>query len=101
MKPSYTNSFARGQKLVRYLLVGALLIGLYGYLRFHESPAQQTLCLLFSLGLMVAAVVCVARFCRCPRCGKLIMGGVLVLDTCPRCKCNLYTGEKVKKAKKK
>ena len=101
MKPSYSSGFARGQKLVRYLIVGALIMGLVGFLVYGSSPAQQTLCLLFSLVMMVSAVVCVFRFCRCPRCGKVIIGGVLVLETCPRCKCNLYSGEKSKKAKKK
>ena len=101
MKPSYSNSFARGQKLVRYLLGGSILLGLFGFFIYNSSPAQQTLCMLFSLVMMVSAVVCMVRFCRCPRCGKVIIGGVLVLETCPRCKCNLYTGEKVKKSKKK
>ena len=48
-----------------------------------------------------AILVVAARGCRCPSCGKRIISGVLVLDTCPRCKRNLYTGDKPKKAKKR
>ena len=86
-----SSNFARGQKLVRYLLVFALVSGLAGVLLYREGTLGQTACVLLSA----------ARDCRCPSCGKRIINGVLVLDTCPRCKRNLYTGEKPKKAKKK
>ena len=101
MKASYTSSFARGQKLVRYLLVAALVSGAAGLLLFREGTMQQTVCVLLSAALIVAVIVVAARFCRCPSCGKRVINGVLVLSTCPRCKRDLYTGDKPRKAKKK
>ena len=101
MKASFTSNFARGQKLVRYLLVGALAAGAAGLFLFREGTMQQTICVLLSAALIVSVVVVAARDCRCPGCGKRIINGVLVLNTCPRCKRNLYTGDKPKKAKKK
>ncbi len=101
MKPSFSSSFARGQKLVRYLLVAALAAGAAGLLLFREGTMQQTICVLLSAVLIVSVIVVAARDCRCPSCGKRIINGVLVLNTCPRCKRNLYTGDKPKKAKKK
>ena len=101
MKPSFSGNFARGQKLVRYLLAAALAAGVAGLLLFQEGTAQQTVCVLLSAALIVAVIVVAARDCRCPSCGKRIINGVFVLNTCPRCKRNLYTGDKPKKAKKK
>ena len=101
MKPSFTTNFARGQKLVRYLLVGALAAGAAGLLLFPEGAMQQTVCVLLSAALIIGVIVVAARDCRCPSCGKRIINGVLVLSVCPRCKRNLYTGDKPKKAKKK
>ena len=37
--------------------------------------------------------------CRCPNCGKVIFLGVLAVNTCPRCKRSLVTGNKVKKSR--
>ena len=101
MKPSFSSNFARGQKLVRYLLVAALVAGAAGLLLFREGTMQQTVCVLLSAAFITAVIVVAARDCRCPSCGKRIISGVLVLDTCPRCKRNLYTGDKPKKAKKR
>ena len=101
MKTSFSTDFARGQKLVRYLLVGALAAGVAGLLLFPEGSTQQTVCVLLSAALIVGVIVAAARDCRCPYCGKRIINGVLVLSTCPNCKHNLYTGDKPKKGKKK
>ncbi len=101
MKVSYPNTFARGQKLARYMLAGAIAAGLIGLLFFPENSPQQTTCVLLSAAFLAATVVVAARLCRCPACGKRIIGGVLVLDVCPRCKRSLYTGDKMKKAKKR
>ena len=101
MKAGFSSNFARGQKLVRWLLAAALVAGVAGLLLFREATMQQTVCILLSAALLVAVIVVAARDCRCPSCGKRIINGVLVLSTCPRCKRNLYTGDKPKKAKKK
>ncbi len=97
----YTSSFARAQKLVRYLLVLSLVSGAAGLLLYREGTTGQLVCVLLCAALIVAILVVAARGCRCPSCGKRIISGVLVLDTCPRCKRNLYTGDKPKKAKKR
>ena len=97
----YTSSFARAQKLVRYLLVLSLVSGAAGLLLYREGTTGQLVCVLLCAALIAAILVIAARDCRCPSCGKRIISGVLVLDTCPRCKRNLYTGDKPKKAKKR
>ena len=97
----YTSSFARGQKLVRYLLVLSLVSGAAGLLLYREGTTGQLVCVLLCAALIAAILIIAARDCRCPSCGKRIISGVLVLDTCPRCKRNLYTGDKPKKAKKR
>ncbi len=101
MKPNFTSSFARGQKTVRLLLVLAIAMGLLGLLAFPSQSTAQFICYLLSLGLLVSVPFVAKRECRCPYCGKSILSGVLVLEICPNCKRNLYTGDKVKKAKKK
>ncbi len=101
MKPIYTSSFARGQKTVRWLLALAIISGLAGYILLPEQSTPQLLVFLLSLGLLVSIPVVASRSCRCPYCGKSIVAGVLVVSTCPNCKRNLYTGDKVKKAKAK
>ncbi len=101
MKPSFTSPFARGQKTVRLLLVLAIAAGLAGFLLLPAQSTAQFLCYVLSLALLVSVPVVASRQCRCPYCGKRILAGVLVLEVCPNCKRNLYTGDKVKKAKKK
>ena len=101
MKASFPNTFARGQKLVRWLLAFSIAAALAGLLLFTEGTQQQVVCILLSLAFMVGVIVVIARDCRCPACGKRIVGGVLVLSTCPRCKRNLYTGDKMKKSTNK
>ena len=46
---------------------------------------------------MIAAVVVIFLYSRCPSCGKVIVFGVLKATSCPRCKRNLVTGQKMKK----
>ena len=96
-----SSDYARGQKLVRSLLVLALIAGAAGLLLYREGTTGQTVCVLLAAALIAAVLVVAARDCRCPHCGKRIINGVLILDTCPRCKHNLYTGDKPKKAKKR
>ena len=97
----YTSSFARAQKLVRYLLVLSLVSGAAGLLLYREGTTSQLVCVLLCAALIAAILIIAARDCRCPSCGKRIISGVLGLDTCPRCKRNLYTADKPKKAKKR
>ncbi len=101
MKPEYTSSFARGQKIVRYLLGLSIAAALIGFFLYTENSTGQILCIVTSLAAMIALIVVIVRDCRCPGCGRRIIGGVLVTTVCPACKRNLYTGEKLKKARKK
>ncbi len=101
MKASFPNTFARGQKLVRFLLALSIVAALAGLLLYAEHSTGQLVCIFLSLAMMIGVITVIARDCRCPRCGKRIINGVLVLETCPKCKCNLYTGDKVKKSGKK
>ncbi len=101
MKVSYPNTYARGQKLVRILLALAIAAAAAGMLLFREGTVQQAGCLVVSLAMLVGVVAAALRYCRCPYCGRRILGGVLVLEVCPGCRRSLYTGDKLKKNAKK
>ena len=101
MKTSFPNPYARGQKLVRWLLAFSIAAALAGLLLCQEGTRQQFLFMLLSIAFMVGVIVVIVRDCRCPACGKRIISGVLVLSVCPRCKRSLYTGDKMKKTANK
>ena len=100
MKPSYPNNFARGQKLVRYLLALSIVAALAGWLLYAENSTAQVLCIVLSLAMMIALVVTILRDCRCPHCGKRILAGALAVKVCPSCHRDLRSGKKVKTSRR-
>ena len=52
----YTSSFARAQKLVRYLLVLSLVSGAAGLLLYREGTTGQLVCVLLCAALIVPAM---------------------------------------------
>ena len=57
-----SSNFARGQKLVRYLLVLALVFGAAGLLLYREGTLGQTACVLLSAAFIVAVIVALVLF---------------------------------------
>ena len=95
MKP-HVSDFERGRNIVRVLVVLAIVMGVIA-LFFTQTDSPEQKFLVLGAFACVLAVIVVARFmCVCPHCGKRVVSGVLVLKVCPKCKHNLFTGQKVK-----
>lgn len=97
MKNVYGNTFVQGRELVKKLftaaVIGAVLSIVCNQLGSPVAPYLVGL----TLVIMGTTVYVMAKYCRCPHCGKRIMTGVLVATTCPSCRRSLVTGKKMKK----
>ena len=97
MKARYERTFEYGKSIARYLLMAAVIFGLAAFLLVPDNRLAQLILILASFGAMVAMVVVMYRYCRCPYCGKRIIAGALAVSSCPTCRRSLSTGKKVKK----
>ena len=97
MKARYDRTFEYGQKIVKYLLILVIILGLASALLVPSGSTYQTILIVTAFALIAATLVVIYKFCRCPYCGKRIFGGVLAVKSCPSCRRNLTTGKKVKK----
>ena len=97
MKARFDRTFEYGKNLAKYLLVSAFVAGLAALLLVPKGSAAQMILMVASFAFLIATIVVMAKYCRCPYCGKRIMAGVLVVTSCPSCRRNLTTGKKVKK----
>ncbi len=96
MKP-HLSDFERGRRIVRILVVVAVMLGVSA-LMFTEENSKEQMYLVIGAAACVLGVIVAARLlCICPHCGKRIVSGVLVLKVCPKCKHSLITGQKIKK----
>ena len=93
---TYINGFMRGRELLKKLLVSDLITAVAAMLT-RGTPMLMGLFSGATVLLFLAIIYIDVKFCRCPNCGKVILLGVLAIDTCPRCKRNLSTGKKTKK----
>ena len=92
------NDFVYGRDLVKKLLIGAVVACVLSLLMPRQSYLQIAFIALTAV-IFFTIIACLAKYCRCPHCGKVIFFGVLVIRQCPRCKRSLVTGKKMKKAK--
>ena len=93
---TYINGFMRGRDLLKKLLICDLITAALAIL-MRSIPPMVALFSGATLILFIAIIYIDIKFCRCPSCGKVILLGVLAVDTCPRCKRDLVSGRKVKK----
>ncbi len=96
---TYISGFTRGRELLKKLLIADLACAVFAMLT-RSAPTVMGIFSGATLLLFAAIIYIDVKFCRCPHCGKVILLGVLAIDTCPRCKRNLTTGKKIKKGKK-
>ena len=96
---TYINGFLRGRELLKKLLIGDFAAAILATFT-RGTPNLMIFFSMATLILFIAIIYVAVKFCRCPNCGKLILLGVLAIDTCPRCKHSLITGKKVKKSKR-
>ncbi len=95
---TYINSFVRGRELLKKLLISDVVTAVLAF----ALQSNPTIMVLFSGAtlLLFAAIIYIdIKYCRCPNCGKVIVLGVLAIQTCPRCKRNLVSGRKMKKSR--
>ena len=97
MKNMRTRNFDDTKSLIKTLVVLAVICCVAGLFFTAEGSRLQLILVLLTLVFMVAALVVVFLYSRCPSCGKVIAFGVLKATCCPRCKRNLVTGQKMKK----
>ena len=94
----YANNFVYGRELMKKLLVGSVVAAVAAYV-FQANQTVATVLTGICLILFASVIYIMVKFCRCPNCGKVIFLGVLAVNTCPRCKRSLVTGNKVKKSR--
>ena len=97
MKNMRTRTFEDTKSLIKTLVVLAVICCLASLFFTQEGSRLQLILILLTLVFMIAAVVVIFLYSRCPSCGKVIVFGVLKATSCPRCKRNLVTGQKMKK----
>ena len=94
----YANNFVYGRELMKKLLVGSVIAAVAAYV-FQANQTVSAVLTGICLILFASVIYIMVKFCRCPNCGKVIFLGVLAVNTCPRCKRSLVTGNKVKKTR--
>ena len=94
----YANNFVYGRELMKKLLVGSVITAVAAYI-MQPNQTVATVLTAVTLILFASVIYIMVKFCRCPNCGKVIFLGVLAVNTCPRCKRSLITGNKVKKSR--
>ena len=97
MKPRFNSSFEHGKRLARNCIVAAIMFCLISLFGVPSSSLAQIVLTVLAFGCLIATLVVMYKYCRCPHCGKHIMGGVLAITNCPRCHRNLTTGQKTRK----
>ena len=95
---TYINSFMRGRELLKKLLISDMITAVIA-LMTRSNPTVMGLFSGATVLLFIAIIYVDFKYCRCPSCGKVILLGVLAINTCPRCKHSLTTGKKVKKGR--
>ncbi len=97
MKAKYDRTFEYGKKISKYLIIFALILCVASLVFASQGSYLQMILVIATIGLMIATIVVMYKYCRCPYCGKHIMMGILAVTNCPRCRRSLTTGKKVKK----
>lgn len=95
---NYTNDFTYGRDLLKKILFAAVGTSVVTLI-VRDNPTMQTVFAALTVLLFLTAIAVVAKYCRCPHCGRVIFLGVLAISTCPGCKRSLVTGKKVKKSR--
>ena len=97
MKNMRTRNFEDTKRLIKTLVVLAVICCVGCLFFTQEGTVLQAVLVILTLVFMVAAITVVFLYSRCPSSGKVIALGVLQATCCPRCKRNLVTGQKMKK----
>ncbi len=99
MKRTYENTFIQGRELTKKLLGGSVVSCVLSLIFGQISRPVQSVFFALTVILFVSTIYVMAKYCRCPHCGRHIFLGVLAISVCPGCRRSLVTGKKVKKSK--
>jgi len=97
MERNNNSAFEYGRKIVKYLLIASLLAAGASLFFFKDNVSAQYTLMGLTLVMFLGIFYFMARYCKCPRCGRTIILGVLAVTSCPHCHRNLETGRKTKK----
>ena len=97
MKARYAKTFEYGKHMAKTSVICAVACCAVSLLLFQPGSIAQIIAIALSFVLIIATIVIMYVYCRCPYCGKHIMMGVLSIKSCPSCRRNLESGKKVKK----
>lgn len=95
MKARFDRTFEYGRNISKYLVIFAIVLCVFSLL-VPQGTYVQFILIAATFGLIVATIVVMYKYCRCPYCGKRIMMGVLQIKACPRCRRSLTTGKKMR-----
>ena len=95
---TFTNNFTYGRNLLKQIIIGAIVTTVMTFI-FRANPTWSAVFSALTIGLFIASVVVVVKYCRCPHCNRVIFLGVMALNACPTCKRSLLTGKKIKKSR--
>lgn len=95
MKARFDRTFEYGRNIAKYCVIFTVALCVLSLL-MPQGTYLQIIFAAAMLAMMVATIVVMYKYCRCPYCGKRIMLGVLNAKSCPRCRRNLTTGKKMK-----
>ena len=97
MKKVYKNTFVQGRELVKKLLIASVISCVMGIVCEQLGSPLLIAFFVLTAAMFFAAVYVLAKYCRCPHCGRRIFLGVLNITACPSCRRDLITGKKAKK----
>ena len=97
MKARYAKTLEYGKHMAKTTVICAAVTCLVSLFLLPSGSIYQGVALILSFALMVATVVFMVKYCRCPYCGKRIIMGVLTVKSCPACRRDLTSGKKTKK----
>ena len=95
----YENDFVYGRDLIKKIFLLSVIFCVLT-LAMQNDPTMKVVFFILTVLSFVAVFVVLFKHCRCPKCDKVIIFGVMAVTACPRCKRNLITGKKVKKSKR-
>lgn len=90
------KNFEDIRSLVKSLVICAVITCVAAMLFGSGNELLQGVLLLVTMAFIIAAVVVIFLYSRCPSCGKIIAFNMLRVTCCPNCKRNLITGKKMK-----
>ena len=97
MKARYAKTFEYGKQMAKTSVICAVAACAVSIFFLPAESTIQLVGLGLSAVLMIATLVIMYKYCRCPYCGKHILMGVLTVKACPACRRNLESGKKAKK----